>query len=613
MPVVGIPLSYLERFLGKGRTARELIGIFHEIGISVDGIEQAQRFACAACGEVSEAVSPAMPRQCDACQREFVKEGADFARLEPVDMFRLELLANRPDNFDAAGIARSIKGYLGIEKGIPVYSVKKSDYEVIVDPRLSMRGSYRPCIACAVVTGVSLDDDTVKSVMKLQENLHWALGRNRKFGAIGLYDLNAIGKKVNYRAVANDEISFVPLACGGCAINEALSPKRILAEHSKGKAFAHLLEGFERFPLLIDEAGTVLSMPPIINSEKTRVTKATKGFFIDVTGLNMNTTEKVLNIIVTSLKDTMPACEIGAVTIRYPDNKVITTPRLESSTFTLDYGRCRTLLGYDLTKEQIIDCLKRMRFDAEDRGDYCDAFVPAYRADIRHEQDLIEDVAIAYGYKKLLPRKIQAFTTGSILPAEVKKQQVREAMVSMGFLEIVSIMLTSEQREFGKMGLPTPENRVIIDNPISTDQTIVRTGLTSGILEIIAANTSNELPQRLFETGETARVNEEGGVDESVALCAGVVDSKAGFSDIKSILKNIMHEVGREFSLEVRDFPFYLPGRSGAIIVDGREAGHVGEVHPRVLDDFKIPNPTALLELDLTKMGIIINQFSSER
>jgi phenylalanyl-tRNA synthetase beta chain len=410
---------------------------------------------------------------------------------------------------------------------------------------------------------------------------------------------------VSYKAIADKEISFVPLACGGFTATGAMSPRHILAEHVKGKAFAHLLEGFERYPLLIDEKGTVLSMPPIINSEATRVTKATKNFFIDVTGLNMNTVEKTLNIIVTSLKDSMPACEIRSVTLTYPDKSVISTPRLGPSTFTLNYGRCAALLGCDLSKEGIIDCLLRMRFDALDKGDYCEVSAPCYRADIRHEQDLIEDVAIAHGYKNLTPRKLAAFTPGALLPAEVKKQQLREAMVSMGFLEIVSIMLTSEQREFVRLGLPTPENRIIIDNPISTDQTIVRTGLTSGILEIIAANTSNELPQRVFETGETAQVNGVGEVEESVALCAGIVDSKAGFSDIKSILKNIMHEVGRECTLEAKDLPMYLSGRSGLISVDGRVVGHVGEVHPRVLDDFKIPNPAALMEIDLSKMGII--------
>jgi len=605
VPVVGIPLSYLKRFLGKDLQAGELIDIFHEIGISVDAVDTAVRFVCSSCGEISEALAPAQPLQCENCRRDFVKENADYKRLDPVEMFRLELLANRPDNFDAPGIARSIRGYLGIDKGLAAYGVKKSDYEVTVDPRLSSPGSYRPRIAAAVVTGVTLDEETVKSVMKLQENLHWALGRNRKFAAIGLYDLATIGKKIHYRAMADDEISFVPLACGGSVIDCAVSPKEILVQHAKGKAFAYLLEGFDRFPLLIDDGGVVLSMPPIINSQQTRVTKSTKGFFIDVTGFTQSTVEKVLSIIVTSLKDAMPSCELNAVNVRFPDGETIVTPQLEPETFTLDYGRCAALVGCEMAKETVIDCLKRMRFDAVDKGNHCDVIAPAYRADIRHEQDLIEDVAIAYGYGNLKPQQIGSFTAGMVLPAEAKKQQLREAMVSMGFLEIVTIMLTSEQRQFGALGMATPENRVIIDNPISTDQTMVRTELMAGLLEIIAANTSNELPQRLFETGEVAHVNAQGGVDESVALCAAVVDSKAGFSDIKAVLKNIMHEVGCEWKLEARDYPFYLGGRSAAINVGGVYVGHVGEVYPGVLDNFKISNPTAVFELDLLKMGII--------
>lgn len=607
MPVVTVPLTFLQRFLGDAYGADKLITLFHEIGISVDGVEVAHRFACVSCGDINETTASEAPLRCENCLKPFSREGDHYTRLPPIDMFRLELLANRPDNFDAPGIARSLKGYLGLETGLVSYGATPSGYRVTIDPRLSTPGSYRPAIACAVVRNVTLDDEIVKSIMKLQENIHWALGRNRKFGAIGMYDLDTIGTTVNYRAVADSEITFVPLACGGSTIDTALSPKQILSQHPKGKEFAHLLEGFERFPLLIDEKGTVLSMPPIINSERTRVTRKTKGLFIDVTGFSKKTVEQALNIIVTSLKDSMPACEIGSVAIAYPGAEAI-TPSLKSETFTLDFDRCASLIGVDLSSKETVGCLKRMRFGAHDMGQNCSVTVPCYRTDIRHEHDLIEDVAIAYGFKNLKPRKIEAFTIGKILPVEWKKQQIREALVAMGFLETISIMLTSEEREFTRFNLPVPEGRVIVHNPISTDQTMLRTGLISGLVEIIGANTSSELPQRVFETGEIAYVNESGNAIEEVSVCAAVVDSKAGFSDIKSVLKNLMHEIGVSWGLEPGNFPFYLPGRCGIVAVDGRRVGHIGEIHPRVLDDFKIPNPTVTLEINLSRMGLITRE-----
>ena len=605
MPVVGIPLTYLQRFLNSNRTAQELIGIFHDIGISVDGIEQAQRYTCTACGEITELVSDTVPPYCDTCGHAFTVEQKDYQGSPPVDMFRLELLANRPDNFDAAGIARSIKGYLNIETGITPYAASPSGYTVTVDPQLSLPDSNRPCIACAVVKNVAFDDDTIKSIMKLQENLHWALGRNRKFAAIGLYDLTTIGKHMSYRAVAENELSFVPLVCGGSTITSALSLKAILELHPKGKAFAHLLNGYGRYPVLVDDKGTVLSMPPIINSEKTRVGRATKGLFIDVTGFSRDTVNKVLAIVVTSLKESMPQCTAYSVIIQYPADTAI-TPDLSTETFTLNYQRCNSLVGCDMAGSAIIDCLKRMRFEAEDAGDYCVVQVPCYRSDIRHEQDLIEDVAIAYGYHNLVPRKLEAFTTGAILPAEHTKQQIREMLVSMGFLEIITLMLTSEQREFSILRLPVPSDRVIIDNPISTDQTMVRTGLTAGLLEIIAANISNELPQKLFEVGETVRVNPaDTTVIEEVKLAAGIVHSKAGFSDIKSVLKNTMHEFGLAWALIPAVHPFHIPGRSATITVNNEPAGYIGELHPSVLDICKISSPVVMLELNITKLGII--------
>jgi phenylalanyl-tRNA synthetase beta chain len=247
-----------------------------------------------------------------------------------------------------------------------------------------------------------------------------------------------------------------------------------------------------------------------------------------------------------------------------------------------------------------------MRYDARENGEHADVLVPCYRCDIRHEQDLIEDVAIAYGYKNMAPRKIAAFTIGAILPAEKKKQELREALIGLGFLEIVSIMLTSEEREFEKLGLPVREDRVIIENPISADQTIVRTGLTSGIIEILANNTSNELPQRVFETGEVVYVDGQTGAPmENVSLAVGIVNSRAGFSDIKSVLKNLMNEMGLAWELKAKDCALYMNGRSGSIVSSGNIVGHLGEVHPKVLDAFKISNPTVVMELNLTKLGFI--------
>jgi phenylalanyl-tRNA synthetase beta chain len=155
--------------------------------------------------------------------------------------------------------------------------------------------------------------------------------------------------------------------------------------------------------------------------------------------------------------------------------------------------------------------------------------------------------------------------------------------------------------------MPVINRPVTIDNPISTDQTIVRTGLISGIIEIIAANTSSTLPQRIFETGEVAYINKTtGGPSEEVFAGTGVVDSKIGFSDIKSVLKNLLREMGFAWKLSPNDFGLYLPGRSANVIVNDAAIGHLGEVHPKVLDGFGIPNPVVVLELSLSKMGFIV-------
>ena len=607
MPVVGIPVKQLRRLVGQDLSNEKVISCCQELGCDVEELTLINRVKCSSCENITEYTkTESLPKSCDICTHEFSKENTDYKLLPQTEVLRLDLLADRPDNFDAGGLSRSMKGYLGIENGLVNYDVKKSDYQVTVDPSMSKPESYRPYITCAVVKNISFNDDSLKNIMKLQENLHWALGRDRKFASIGVYNLDKIKNKINYKSVSNDGIKFVPLGSVKISDEFKKTPGEILKEHPKGMAYAHLLSALKKYPILVDEAGTVLSMPPIINSEDTKVTIDSTDVFIDVTGLNSEVINKALNIMLSSMKEWDKDCEVYSVEVKYPD-KTIVTPHLESQEFTIDFENCRKLIGVEMTDDDIISYLGKMRYDAVNDNGKCKVSIPCYRNDIMHEHDIIEDVAIAYGYKNIKPGLIESFTIGNILPKEQKKQSIREVMTGLGFFEVINIMLTSQDRAYEKLGMPIPENCAEIDNPISIEQTIIRTELLSGVIETAANNTNHELPQKYFEVGEVvfADPSEEEGTREEIVFASAIAASKVGFADMKAVIAALMYELDLDFKLEAADLPVYLKGRGCKILINGAAVGHMGELHPEVLERYHINNPVAAAEINMSKDGFI--------
>jgi phenylalanyl-tRNA synthetase beta chain len=143
-----------------------------------------------------------------------------------------------------------------------------------------------------------LDDYTVKSVMDVQEKLHLTHGRYRMKVAIGVHDLDRVEPPFTYKAVDPASVSFVPLD-----MTEELNLREILAKHPKGRDYAWCLEGKKKYPIFIDKNNNVLSFPPIINGELTRLTENTRNLFIEMTGTDQQAVDAALNIVSASLAD----------------------------------------------------------------------------------------------------------------------------------------------------------------------------------------------------------------------------------------------------------------------------------------------------------------------
>jgi phenylalanyl-tRNA synthetase beta chain len=153
--------------------------------------------------------------------------------------------------------------------------------------------------------------------MEFQENLHWVLGRDRKKVAIGIHNLDVLKPPFTYKAAKPDEYSFVALET-----SHKMTLQEILEDHKKGKKYAHLLDKFDKYPLITDSEDNVLSMPPIINGELTKLTENTVNVLIDVTGTDERAVNFALNIIACSFAET--GGSIKSMDVIYNDRTVET-------------------------------------------------------------------------------------------------------------------------------------------------------------------------------------------------------------------------------------------------------------------------------------------------
>ncbi|MBI4361975.1 MAG: phenylalanine--tRNA ligase subunit beta [Euryarchaeota archaeon] len=505
--------------------------------------------------------------------------GCDVERLAR-DHADVEFFPDRPDLFSVEGVARAMRGFLGREGGLRRYPVEPSGARIRVER--SVRG-VRPVIAGAYLRGVQLKGSGIESLIHLQENLHWTLGRNRRRVAIGLHDASKVEPPFVYRG-AEPGVRFRPLDGEG-----EMSLREILEKHSKGREYAFILEGRRRYPLIEDARGNVLSFPPIINGERTRVSGRTRDLFIDVTGLDHHVAV-TLNILVASLAER--GSRVESVVIEDGGRRRV-SPDLSPARRVLRVSEARDLLGLDLTAARCAVLLRRMGYGAAPRGGSVAVEVPAWRADILHSWDLIEDIAKAYGYENLEPRVPPAPGHGRPLAGEERRHLARELLVGLGYSEMVGFTLTSPPVNFRRMRLE-PRGETVIANPVSEEQSMVRTHLLGTLLSVLAVNKHRPYPQRLFEVGDVVA----GGVQQR-RLAAVSAHARARFAEARGLAGALRRDLDLPAAIRAGDHPSFLEGRCGALASGARGLGAFGEIHPEVLENFGIEVPAVAIELAL--------------
>jgi phenylalanyl-tRNA synthetase beta chain len=507
---------------------------------------------------------------------------------------------NRPDLWSAEGLARGLRCYLGIEKGPREYQVGKPSLDVNVDPHLK---TIRPFIACSTVKGVELTDTIIRGLMHLQDKLDQTYGRSRQKTSIGIYCLDIITPPLSYTVVKPQEFSFVPLG-----FTEKMTLTEILTRHPKGQEYGHIVSKHSLYPILLDSKQNVLSFPPIINSNDLgRVTEEAHNLLIEVTGTQKQTVQNTLTLVTTALVDRGGKAYSANVLYpqdpAYPKEQVV-TPDFGSRKMTLSVEYANRIIGLQLTAKQISELLLTAGLGVGKLArKTVEVLVPCYRIDIMHPVDIVEDVAVAYGYNRIEPLWRDLPTTGSANPLQRQLNTARDLMVGAGFQEILTNTLTNPQNLFVKMNRE-PISTVELANPKVVTMTCMRNWLLPGLMEFLSVNQSVEFPQRIFELGKTTISDEAAEIktrDEDW-LAAASTHASAGFSEIKACIDALFRNLGVEYQIKPTSHSSYIEGRCGAVIVAGADVGVVGEVNPMVLEAWELENPTVAFEVDIRRV-----------
>lgn len=516
------------------------------------------------------------------------------------EKIRVEYNPNRPDFSSDTGIFRSLKGVLNEKVGLPVFRFSfNSSYKIIVDQHVKQ---IRPIILFFVaVQDKNINDFLLEQLISIQEDLHNGIARGRKKASIGIHDLDTIKFPLIYSTKSSKE-SFIPLDHNG-----PLTFKEILSTTDVGQKYGNLLSKHIRYPALSDNNNNqIISFPPIINSNKTKVTNKSKNLLIEITGINLEICKSILAILAYYLYE--EGFKIYSGSVHDEKNDFSSLKILKYSEVLVDKYLIDKYLGLDLTFKEIVETLQRSRIGASiTKNKKIKCLVPAYRNDIIHPIDIVEEVAIGYGIDNLKPTMPSFPISPGIKNADFNiYDKLRETLIGLGFLEMVNFTLTD-------YALSTTFNsdnnelleKIKVNESKSKEHEFLRTNIISSLINNLSHNVHEEYPQKVFEIGKTFSFKNT--IVEKWSLGALIASNNTNYTEIKSILQSIFKlNFGEQFTTKKNERDLFIRGRSADIFFQDKTIGFVGELSPQFITKFNLRLPVSMFELNLSNLFEIL-------
>lgn len=621
MPTISLVRDDLFNALGKSYTDDEFQDVCFAFGIELDEITTEGELASKDAGSKG-------------------KGGADGGAV----VYKIDVPANRYDILCMEGLSRALRIFLELDTAPSYRKVEPTDNggtRTVMSVEAST-ASIRPFVACAILRDMTFDPLVYKSFIDLQEHLHRNICRRRTLVAIGTHDLDTLQGPFRYTAADPASIQFSPLTSDDGRIFNA---KELLDFYRTDESAKHLspytdiIYEAPRYPVLYDSRGTVLSLPPVINGRHSRITLQTRNVFIECTATDKTKANIVLDTVVTMFSQHCARpFTVEPVDVVYEGRElsVETTPLLSTRKVSAKMSEIEGLVGRDLGPELVCQLCNKMQLGPASYHAETDTVVvtvPPTRSDVLHAVDVIEDVAIAFGYNNLPIKVPGTLTVGAPLPINAFSDLLRDEIARAGYLEVLTHGLCSRAENFAK--LRRPETKAVsLSNPANEEYEIVRTTLLPGLLKVLQHNRAAQVKDglRFFEISDVVLRDDhtDVGAKNIRRLVASSTSMVAGFESIHGLVDRVMMLVqigpteayaGNSMRGEERmavlkdkiqyyivpsDDPAFFRGRCADVILveDGGKSkplkvGTFGVLHPEVLKAYDIPFPTSMLEIDL--------------
>ncbi|XP_045496248.1 phenylalanine--tRNA ligase beta subunit [Colias croceus] len=579
MPTISVKRDSLFAALGRSYTDDEFQELCFEFGLELD--------------EVTTEKQMLMKEQGD-------QAGAGVS--EDV-LYRIDIPANRYDLLCLEGLVNGLLVFQG-KKAPPQYQIKKYEdcYSLHLTPATAQ---IRPYAVAAVLKGVTFNKESYDSFIELQDKLHQNICRKRTLVAIGTHDLDTIKGPFVYDALPPNEIKFKALnQQKEMTANELME---LYSCHAQLKQYLGIIRDSPVYPVIKDKNGVVLSMPPIINGDHSKITLNTKNVFIECTATDLTKAIVVLDTIVCMFSEYCTnKYEVQQCKVFAPDGTYDLYPKLEYRDEIINVDKANNYIGIEEDGDKIAALLSRMCLTAKHEDSLLTVRVPPTRHDVIHACDLYEDIAIAYGYNNIPRRPSHVVCAGGQQPVNKLTEQLRAECANAGYTEALTFTLCSREDVASKLGTSIEEVPAVhISNPKTLEFQVVRTLLLPGLLKTLAANKKMPLPMKIFEISDVVVKDDkaETGARNERRVCAVYSGRAGGFQFVHGLLDRLLALLSvpwrTAYSLRPAQDPAYFPGRCAEVLLHGDVIGKIGVIHPNVLAAFELTNPCSAVEINI--------------
>ncbi|XP_044209987.1 phenylalanine--tRNA ligase beta subunit [Thunnus albacares] len=585
MPTVGVKRDLLFKALGKTYTDDEFDELCFEFGLELDEITSEKEIISREQGD------------------------SKAAGASDVILYKIDVPANRYDLLCLEGLVRGLqvfKNKLEAPRYRRVNPASGEAQKLIITKETA---AVRPHAVAAVLRNITFTQERYDSFIELQEKLHQNICRKRSLVAIGTHDLDTISGPFTYTAKPPGDISFIPL--NQAKEYTATQLMSLYKTDSHLRHYLHIIEDKPVYPVIYDSNGIVLSMPPIINGDHSKITLKTKNVFIECTATDLTKAKIVLDMMVTMFSEyCSQPFTVEEAEVVYPDGKTCIYPELAYRKEKMSSEFINRKVGINESTEKIAQLLTRMclRSQATGNGDEIEVEIPPTRSDVIHACDIMEDAAMAYGFNNITRTTPRTYTVANQFPLNKLTELLRQDLAAAGFTEALNFALCSQEDIADKLGKKMSETRAVhISNPKTAEFQVARTTLLPGLLKTIAANRKMPLPLKLFEISDVVLKDEtkDVGARNSRRFCAVYYNKSPGFEVIHGLLDRTMQllEVksarGDGYHIQAADDCTFFPGRCAEIFVHGKSVGRLGVLHPDVINRFELTMPCSALEMDV--------------